>query len=230
MPPPSDVVVVLALGGMLAVAFVHPSRQGRGAGRPGLCAGVTLATGLLTSAEVRDAVDQPGAGGRVPGHDPRGLRRLCPRRPLRRRRPARRAAGAVGSRRCCSPGVRAGGGRHRHAEPRRDRRAADPGRARRRPRPVGARRARHLRLPADGELRLAPAAGLQPDQPARPPPPRPDLHRLRGPDGAGARRRARRGVRRPAPAVPRRDLAGGPRPDRDARPTGPGRSRWSSWC
>ena len=52
MPPPSDVVVVLALGGMLAVAFVHPS--GRVEALVGLaCACITLATGLLTAAEVR---------------------------------------------------------------------------------------------------------------------------------------------------------------------------------
>jgi arsenical pump membrane protein len=55
VPPPSDIVVVLALGGMLAVAFVHPS--GRMEALVGLaCAGVTLATGLLTSAEVRSAL------------------------------------------------------------------------------------------------------------------------------------------------------------------------------
>ena len=55
MPPPSDVVVVLALAGMLAVAFVHPS--GRVEALVGLtCACATVATGLLTSAEVRAAV------------------------------------------------------------------------------------------------------------------------------------------------------------------------------
>ena len=55
MPPLSDVVVVLALAGMLAVAFRHPS--GRVEALVGLgCAGVTLATGLLTSSEVRAAV------------------------------------------------------------------------------------------------------------------------------------------------------------------------------
>ena len=56
MPPLSDLVVVLALGGMLAVAFVHPS--GRVEALVGLaCACATLATGLLTSAEVRAAID-----------------------------------------------------------------------------------------------------------------------------------------------------------------------------
>jgi arsenical pump membrane protein len=55
VPPLSDVVVVLALAGMLAVAFVHPS--GRVEALVGLgCAGVTLATGLLTANEVRSAV------------------------------------------------------------------------------------------------------------------------------------------------------------------------------
>jgi arsenical pump membrane protein len=55
VPPLSDVVVVLALGGMLAVAFLHPS--GRVEALVGLaCAGATLATGLLTGAEARSAV------------------------------------------------------------------------------------------------------------------------------------------------------------------------------
>jgi len=55
VPPPSDVVVVLALAGMLAVAFVHPS--GRVEALVGLtCAALTLATGLLTSAEARSAL------------------------------------------------------------------------------------------------------------------------------------------------------------------------------
>ena len=55
MPPPSDVVVVLALAGMLTVAFVHPS--GKVEALVGLaCALATLATGLLTSAEVRSAL------------------------------------------------------------------------------------------------------------------------------------------------------------------------------
>jgi arsenical pump membrane protein len=52
----SDVVVVLALGGMLAVAFGHP--RGRvEAGVGVVCASVTLATGLLSLDEARDAVD-----------------------------------------------------------------------------------------------------------------------------------------------------------------------------
>ena len=57
MPPPSDVVVVLALAGMLAVAFAHPS--GRVEALVGLaCAAATVATGLLTSAQVRNALEQ----------------------------------------------------------------------------------------------------------------------------------------------------------------------------
>ena len=56
MPPLSDVVVVVALAGMLAVAFGHP--RGRVEASVGvLCAAVTLATGLLTLDEARDAVD-----------------------------------------------------------------------------------------------------------------------------------------------------------------------------
>jgi len=56
VPPLSDVVVVLALGGMLAVAFGHP--RGRVEVLVGLvCAGATLATGLLTLDEARTAVD-----------------------------------------------------------------------------------------------------------------------------------------------------------------------------
>jgi arsenical pump membrane protein len=55
VPPLSDVVVVVALGGMLAVAFSHPS--GRVEALVGvLCAGGTLTTGLLTAAEARSAV------------------------------------------------------------------------------------------------------------------------------------------------------------------------------
>jgi arsenical pump membrane protein len=56
VPPPADVVVVLALGGMLAVAFGHP--RGRVEAAVGVvCAGATLATGLLTLDQARDAVD-----------------------------------------------------------------------------------------------------------------------------------------------------------------------------
>jgi arsenical pump membrane protein len=55
VPPLSDVVVVVALGGMLAVGFGHP--RGRvEAGVAVLCAGATLATGLLTYDEARAAV------------------------------------------------------------------------------------------------------------------------------------------------------------------------------
>jgi arsenical pump membrane protein len=56
VPPLSDVVVVVALGGLLAVGFGHP--RGRvEAGVGVLCAAVTLATGLLTYDEARSAVD-----------------------------------------------------------------------------------------------------------------------------------------------------------------------------
>jgi len=56
VPPPADVVVVLALAGMLAVAFGHP--RGRVEASIGVvCAGATLATGLLTVDQARDAVD-----------------------------------------------------------------------------------------------------------------------------------------------------------------------------
>jgi arsenical pump membrane protein len=55
VPPLPDVVVVLALAGMLAVAFVHPS--GRVEALVGVvCAGATLSTGLLTGEEARSAV------------------------------------------------------------------------------------------------------------------------------------------------------------------------------
>jgi arsenical pump membrane protein len=56
VPPLSDIAVVVALGGMLAVGFGHP--RGRvEAGVGVVCAGVTLATGLLTYDEARGAVD-----------------------------------------------------------------------------------------------------------------------------------------------------------------------------
>ena len=56
MPPLSDVVVVLALGGLLAVAFGHPrGRVELVAGAA--CAAVTMATGLLTVDQARAAVD-----------------------------------------------------------------------------------------------------------------------------------------------------------------------------
>jgi arsenical pump membrane protein len=51
----SDIVVVLALAGMLAVAFAHPSR-GVEAVTAVVCAGATLATGLLTTSQARSAV------------------------------------------------------------------------------------------------------------------------------------------------------------------------------
>lgn len=57
MPPLSDVVVVLALAAMLAVAFGHP--RGRVEAATGVvCAGAAMATGLLTWTEARSAVDQ----------------------------------------------------------------------------------------------------------------------------------------------------------------------------
>jgi arsenical pump membrane protein len=56
VPPPSDVLVVLALGGMLAVAFTHPSARAEAA--VGLaCACLTLATGLLDVEQARSAID-----------------------------------------------------------------------------------------------------------------------------------------------------------------------------
>jgi arsenical pump membrane protein len=56
VPPLSDVVVVLALSGMLAVAFGHP--RGRIEVAVGLiCAGATLSTGLLTLDQARSAID-----------------------------------------------------------------------------------------------------------------------------------------------------------------------------
>jgi arsenical pump membrane protein len=55
-PPLSDVVVVLALVGMLIVAFGHP--RGRVEVAMGVaCAGATVATGILTLDEARAAVD-----------------------------------------------------------------------------------------------------------------------------------------------------------------------------
>jgi arsenical pump membrane protein len=57
VPPLSDVVVVLALGGMLGVAFGHP--RGRVEVLAGLvCAGATLATGLVPADEAWAAVEQ----------------------------------------------------------------------------------------------------------------------------------------------------------------------------
>jgi arsenical pump membrane protein len=56
VPPLSDVVVVLALAAMLAVAFGHP--RGRVEVAMGVaCAGATVATGILTLDEARAAVD-----------------------------------------------------------------------------------------------------------------------------------------------------------------------------
>jgi arsenical pump membrane protein len=57
VPPLSDVVVVLALAGMLAVAFGHP--RGRVEAAAGVvCATATVATGLLSAGEARDAIDR----------------------------------------------------------------------------------------------------------------------------------------------------------------------------
>jgi len=56
VPPLSDVVVVVALVGMLVVAFGHP--RGRVEAGVGIgCAGATMATGLLSYDEARSAVD-----------------------------------------------------------------------------------------------------------------------------------------------------------------------------
>ncbi len=224
MPPPSDVVVVLALGGMLAVAFVHPS--GRVEALVGLaCACITLATGLLTSAEVRASLTSlaPVVAFLV---TILVVSDVCARAGLFAAAAQRVGRWSGGKPALLFTGVFvARGRRHRGAEPRRDRRPADAGRPRRRPGPLGAHRARHLRLPADGQLGLAPAAGLQPDQPAGVPAPRPDLHRLRDPDGTGPGRGARRGVRRPAPAVPAR----ADRRTRGRTTTPCNRSRCSRW-
>jgi arsenical pump membrane protein len=57
VPPLSDVVVVAALIGMLVVAFGHP--RGRVEAAVGVvCAGVTVATGLLSLHDARVALDQ----------------------------------------------------------------------------------------------------------------------------------------------------------------------------
>jgi arsenical pump membrane protein len=55
VPPPSDVVVVLALAGMLAVAFAHP-RGWVEAGAALVCVGATLASGLVTTRQAGTAV------------------------------------------------------------------------------------------------------------------------------------------------------------------------------
>jgi arsenical pump membrane protein len=56
VPPPADVVVVLALAGMLAVAFGHPRGRGGGVDRGGVC-GRDPGHRLLTVDQARDAVD-----------------------------------------------------------------------------------------------------------------------------------------------------------------------------
>ena len=56
MPPLSDVVVVLALGGMLTVGFWHPRGRVEAAVAV-VCAGATFATGLLSFEEARAAVE-----------------------------------------------------------------------------------------------------------------------------------------------------------------------------
>jgi len=57
VPPVSDVVVVAALFGMLAVAFGHP--RGRVEAAVGVaCAGSTMATGLVSFDDAREAVDR----------------------------------------------------------------------------------------------------------------------------------------------------------------------------
>jgi arsenical pump membrane protein len=57
VPPLSDVVVVVALAGLLAVAFSHP--RGRVEALVGVvCAGATLATGLLSAHQAWSAVTQ----------------------------------------------------------------------------------------------------------------------------------------------------------------------------
>lgn len=55
MPPLSDVVAVLALAGMLAVAFAQPSGPLEALAGV-ICAGATLSTGLLTADQARSAV------------------------------------------------------------------------------------------------------------------------------------------------------------------------------
>ncbi len=226
MPPLSDVVVVLALGGMLAVAFKHPS--GRVEALVGLvCAAATVATGLLTSAEVRTALEElaPVVAFLV---TILVVSDVCARAGLFTAAAQRVGRWSGGKPVLLFTGVFALAAvvtitlsldatvvlltpvvlvacLARSAP-------AGPG---------------HLRLPADGELRLAPAAGLQPDQPAGPAPPRPDLHRVRAPDGAGARRRARRRVRRAARALPATTWPAHRSPTR--RICKPSRSsRWSS--
>jgi arsenical pump membrane protein len=57
VPPLSDVVVVLALAGMLAVAFAHPRARVELAAAA-VCSAAALATGLLSLREAGDAVRQ----------------------------------------------------------------------------------------------------------------------------------------------------------------------------
>ena len=127
----------------------HPGRARHRAGRPG---------------RARGHRPRAAAGGRLPGHDPGGRRRVRPGRPVRRRGPAGRPgqprpAGPAAARRL--PAGRPG---DRGAQPRRHGRAAHPDRRRRGRHARHVRPARRLRLPADGELRLA-AASRSPTSP-----------------------------------------------------------------
>jgi arsenical pump membrane protein len=99
------------------------------------------------------------------------------------RRPATGWRGpAADARSRCSRSFRDRLGRDGRAQPRHDRRAADPGRARdRRARGTAAPAAR-VRVQPPGQLGLAAAAGLEPDQPARLPGERAVVPRLRGRD------------------------------------------------
>ena len=99
------------------------------------------------------------------------------------RRGARGARG--GCSRSCSPWRR----RHRGAQPRRDGRAAHADRVRHRRAAAHQPAPARLRVLAPGQLGVAAAAGLQPDQPARLPRQRAVVHALRRAHGAARRPR-----------------------------------------
>src|SRR5271165_5932 len=188
----SEQAARLAGGGRGGPGRGHPDRGRRAPGRRG---------GLRGQAT--------GAGDRLPG------RHLGAGAPVRRRRVVpglrgvdgaiqRRPIPASSASQAARAGVRDRVGDHGRAQPGCHRGPAHPGGVRHRGQAGSAGQAARVRVHAPGELRLAAAARLQPDQPARVRGQRAGLRSLRRTDGGALAGRHRRRVRRVQPVLRRR--------------------------
>ena len=168
------------------------------------------------------------AGGGFPGRRPGARAAVRVRGALQRGGGPAGAMEPAPARSAADGDVRAGVRDDRGAQPGHDRGAADAGGARDRRAAAAAAEAVRLRLHAPGELRVAAAAGVEPDESARVlgQHPQPDrFHRRDGAAVGGGHRGGVRGVPGVLPRRSRRPAGNGPRTGHPPRTPNPPRTR-----